>query len=204
MDHGFEHEMKELAIKTLKLAHSSFMAGALDDYEAHLREAAAAIEGFARLGVSGDNPRFLWVDRLACDWKLLDALRELKHPKRLVTLYAECLYEPFPRSLVVGRETPYLPASCTDVFAFYGVSLEEADGVAHELGRALALYARMTDGGGAGCDLLFQAGVELRRGHPRKARALAMRARGLGAAWLQPLADRLLKEIAEGAPAVPA
>lgn len=194
MAYEFELAMKSLAVEMLKKAHSSFMSGDMQGYEDHLKEAAAAIEGIAKLGISEDNPRFLWVGRLDSDWKLVNALKKLKFPRILCEIYSECYYVPYPVSLVLDRETPYLPEDCKDVFEFYQVSIEDAESFAEELSQAVALYGELTDGGGAGTDLLFRAGAVLRRGEQKLARQLACQAGSIGGKWIQGYVAELISQ----------
>lgn len=184
MAYEFELVMRDLAIEALKKAHNSFLLGDSQAYESHMDEAVSAIDGIERLGIAADNPRFLWVGRLSCDWCLVDSFRELKAPQKLAKIYQSCYYEPYPVSLVLNKETPYLPYSCRDVFDFYDVSVDEAQGFSEELAYALALYGKMTEGGGDGISLLFQAGLALRNQQYDKALELTHQVENSGCTWL--------------------
>lgn len=194
MAYEFELELKEMAVKALKKAHAAFMAGDPAGYAHRMREAETAIRGIEALGISADNPRYIWVERLTCDWKLVDSLQVLQKPRQLLEIYRECFYYLCPESWVLDREMPYLPQNCTDVLAFYGAPEGQEDQMAKDLEEAIDLYGHLTGGGGAGVDLLYQAEVALRRQQRHQARRMAENAQATGGAWVKAYAERILQQ----------
>ena len=162
----------------------------------HLKEAETAIDGIERLGLSADNPRFLWVDRLNRDWALVASFKKIRQPGELLPVYQSCYNPQLPSaSMVLNRGAPYLPRSCTDVFAFYAEDMARAEQTAEELTRAVALYSKLTDGGGAGVDMLFRAGLLLRRGEREQARAMTVQAKAACGAWARTFTQTLLRQM---------
>lgn len=99
-----------------------------------------------------------------------------------------------PPSRVISRDAPYLPP-CEDIFAFYHVPLEKAEALDRNLTKAVALYSKLTGGGGAGTDLLFRAGLKLRQGYSDEAACLVKQALSVGSDWLKRPAKYLLGQL---------
>lgn len=186
--------LHDAAIEALRAAHDSFMRGDTGEYKEKMQAAEDAIGAIRALGVNGENGREMELLALGAEKTLAATLPLLKYPGRLLRLYELAAVQMLiPPSRVISRNAPYLPP-CDDVFAFYRVGLEQAEVLAGELTQAIALYGRLTGGGGAGTDLLFRAGLLLRRGQPKQAADLAQQAISIGREWLKRPARNLLRQ----------
>lgn len=187
--------LHDTAIRAMQEAHAAFMEGDRKGYREKMEEAERAIGAIRALGITGDNGREMELLELGGEKTLTSTLPLLRYPGRLLEMYSLAAVQMvIPPSRVFLREAPYLPP-CDDVFAFYQVPLDKAEQLGRELTQAVALYGTLTNGGGAGTDLLFRAGLRLRQSRPKEALSLAREAMAIGGQWLQRPGAYLLGQI---------
>lgn len=194
---GVSEILHDAAIKAMKEAHASFMRGDRRDYREKMKVADGAINAIRSLGVEHNKGREIELLALEGEKTLLSSLPQLKYPGRLLRIYgiAEIQLQVYtPPSQVITKDMPYLPPY-DDLFDFYGVPLEKADRFAEQLTSAIRMYGKLTGGGGAGVDLLYRAGIMLRRKRYEEAKTLTNQAQSIAGEWLNAHIERLFEQI---------
>ena len=190
--------LNEAATRAIKEAYNSYMKRNWNEYTYYLQVAEKTIDAIRNLDKSSD--------RLGCELELLclegelllvGAFSYLENPRKLLDQYEKadkfCMLQP---SRVLTREMPYLPPGLDLTLMLADLS-EEDKQTEKDFSDAIALYSKITNGGGIGVNYLFGAAYALRQKDLDKARARAEKAQEIGGEWITPHARKLIMKIDE-------